>query len=182
MSNPSFWNDVGKMASTMKLKKQLESMIEEWERVKSKCDDVATLIELAEEELDATMAGEIRKELGELKKMVKDLEIKNLLKGDKDVNNAIVTINPGTGGTEAQDWAEMLLRMYTLWAKKKGFEVEIMDWQPADDAGIKSVTFLVKGPYAYGYLKGESGVHRLVRISPFDANKRRHTSFASVFV
>lgn len=182
MEDPSFWNDLERMTETMKEKKRIETILEEWDDLMRKAEDLGVLIDLASQELDTSMADEIRKELEDLKRKTKDLEIKNLLKGDKDANNAIVTINPGTGGTEAQDWAEMLFRMYALWAKKRGFEVEIMDWQPAPDAGIKSVTFLVKGPYAYGYLKGESGVHRLVRISPFDANKRRHTSFASVFV
>lgn len=182
MESSDFWKDVEKMMLTMKTKKRIEEILHEWDSIVRSMQDLDALIDLAEEEADVSLSGEINEELNRLKRAIKDLEIKNLLKGDKDQNNAIVTINPGTGGTEAQDWAEMLFRMYTLWAKKKGFEVEVMDLLPADDAGIKSVTFLVKGPYAYGYLKGESGVHRLVRISPFDANKRRHTSFASVFV
>ena len=105
-----------------------------------------------------------------------------MLSGENDINNAIVSIHPGAGGTESQDWAEMLFRMYTRWAERQGYKVEVLDYQPADEAGIKSVTFAVNGDYAYGYLKAEAGVHRLVRISPFDANKRRHTSFSSVFV
>ncbi len=113
---------------------------------------------------------------------VEEIEIKALLGGELDVNNAIVTIHPGAGGTESQDWAEVLYRMYSRWAERHGYQVELMDWQDGDTAGIKSVTFLVKGDYAYGYLKTESGVHRLVRISPFDAAARRHTSFTSVYV
>ncbi len=160
----------------------MEDFLDEWDHIIKKLEDIEVLFELAEEEEDISLKDEIKRELDSLSKKVKDIEIKTLLSGDKDANNAIVSINPGAGGTEAQDWAEMLFRMYTRWAKEKGFEIEVLDYQPAEDAGIKSVTFLVKGPYAYGYLKGETGVHRLVRISPFDANKRRHTSFASVFV
>ncbi len=182
ISSPELWSDPTKAAKILKEKKHTEALIQEWEELERKIEDLFTLIELAEEEEDLSLKGEIETEIQQAKKKLKKMEFKLLLSGEKDPNNAIVAINPGAGGTEAQDWAEMLFRMYTRWAKSKGFEVEIMDYQPAEDAGIKSVTFLVKGPYAYGYLKGESGVHRLVRISPFDANKRRHTSFASVFV
>jgi len=176
------WSDSQKAAKILKEKKRLEDFLNEWEFITGKLEDVEVMFELAEEEEDISLKDEIEKEVKLLEKKIRDIEIKTLLSGDKDANNAIVSINPGAGGTEAQDWAEMLFRMYVRWAKEKGFDVEVLDYQPAEDAGIKSVTFLVKGPYAYGYLKGESGVHRLVRISPFDANKRRHTSFASVFV
>ncbi len=182
MADPEIWNDAKRAASLLKEKKRLENLIEEWEALEGKLEDLMVLIELGEEEEDLSLKDEIERETEKLKKRIRKLELKTLLSGDKDSNNAIVSINPGAGGTEAQDWADMLFRMYTRWAKSKGFEVEIMDYQSAEDAGIKSVTFMVKGPYAYGYLKGETGVHRLVRISPFDANKRRHTSFASVFV
>ena len=141
-----------------------------------------TLIELAEEAQDLSLSPEIQEQLATLSKKISKAELKTLLSGEQDRNNAIVSINPGAGGTESQDWAAMLFRMYTRWAQDKGYKVKILDYQSADDAGIKGVTFLVEGPYAYGYLKGETGVHRLVRISPFDAAKRRHTSFASVFV
>ncbi len=140
--------------------------------------DLDTLLEFEGEEIEA----DFPKTLAEFAPFVDDLEIKALLSGELDLNNAIVTIHPGAGGTESQDWAEMLYRMYTRWAERRGYTVELMDWQDGDTAGIKSVTFLVKGDYAYGYLKSESGVHRLVRISPFDAAARRHTSFTSVYI
>jgi peptide chain release factor 2 len=140
--------------------------------------DLDTLLEFEGEEIDA----DFPKTLAEFLPFVDDLEIKALLGGELDLNSAIVTIHPGAGGTESQDWALMLYRMYTRWAERRGYQVELMDWQDGDTAGIKSVTFLVKGDYAYGYLKTESGVHRLVRISPFDAAARRHTSFTSVYV
>lgn len=125
---------------------------------------------------------DILNEIKTLKRAIKDLELKHLLSGDMDMNNAILTIHPGAGGTESQDWAQMLFRMYLRWAEKHGFTAEIADIQPGDEAGIKSATITIAGPYAYGYLKSEAGVHRLVRISPFDANKRRHTSFTAVLV
>lgn len=140
--------------------------------------DLDTLLEFEGEEIEA----DFPKTLADFVPFVDDLEIKALLSGELDLNNAIVTIHPGAGGTESQDWAEMLYRMYTRWAEHRGYQVELMDWQDGDTAGIKSVTFLVKGDYAYGYLKSESGVHRLVRISPFDAAARRHTSFTSVYI
>jgi len=140
--------------------------------------DLDTLLEFEGEEIEA----DFPKTLAAFVPFVDDLEIKALLSGELDLNNAIVTIHPGAGGTESQDWAEMLYRMYTRWAERRGYAVELMDWQDGDTAGIKSVTFLVKGDYAYGYLKSESGVHRLVRISPFDAAARRHTSFTSVYI
>jgi len=136
---------------------------------------------LAEEE-DADLQAEIDEEAAALEEKLDALELRSLLDEDDDERDAIVTINPGAGGTESQDWADMLLRMYMRWAEKEGFEVEMLGYQPGEAAGIKSASFNVKGTYAYGYLKGESGVHRLVRISPFDSESRRHTSFASVFV
>ncbi len=139
-----------------------------------------TLLELRDE--GEEVATEIEKELSRLEKVVEDTELKTLLSGDHDFNSAIVTIHPGAGGTESQDWAEMLLRMYLRWAEKNSYETDIADYQAGEEAGLKSVTFLVEGDYAYGYLSAEIGVHRLVRISPFDAGARRHTSFASLFV
>lgn len=140
------------------------------------------MIELSQGESDPSLEKEIESNLATLRSEIDQLYIRTLLAGKKDLNNAIVEIHPGAGGTESQDWAQMLTRMYIRWAERKGYQVETLDLLPGEEAGIKSVTFSVKGPYAYGYLKSESGVHRLVRISPFDANKRRHTSFASVFV
>jgi peptide chain release factor 2 len=140
--------------------------------------DLDTLLEFEGDEIEEDFV----KTLEEFTPFVSDLEIKALLSGELDINNAIVTIHPGAGGTESQDWAEMLYRMYARWAERHDYAVDLMDYQEGDTAGIKSVTFLVKGDYAYGYLKTESGVHRLVRISPFDAAARRHTSFTSVYV
>jgi len=140
------------------------------------------MAELAAESGDRTLETELADELAKVEQTVERWRVELLLSGEHDGNNAILAIHPGAGGTESQDWAQMLLRMYVRWAERKGYKVETLDFQPGDEAGIKSVTLAVNGPYAYGYLKAEAGVHRLVRISPFDANKRRHTSFASVFV
>jgi len=142
--------------------------------------DLDTLLEF--ESAGEDVAAEFQQNLSVLSPFLEDLEIKVLLSGEQDINNAILTIHPGAGGTESQDWAEMLYRMYIRWCERHGYTVELMDWQDGDTAGIKSVTALVKGEYAYGHLKTESGVHRLVRISPFDAASRRHTSFTSVYV
>ena len=140
------------------------------------------LLDLAIEESDAGTIEEVSQQIQSIEKKIKKLSIDLMLDGDDDQNNAIISINAGAGGTEAQDWAEMLFRMYTRWIERKGFTQEIIDHQPGDEAGIKSVTFTAGGDYAYGYLKAEKGVHRLVRISPFNASGKRHTSFASVFV
>ncbi len=140
------------------------------------------MLDLAEEEDDLFTMEEVRQRILELRKELKKLELQQLMSDENDANNAIVSIHAGAGGTEAQDWAEMLFRMYIRWCEKKGFKVEIVDMLSGEEAGIKSVTFTVSGKYAYGYLKSESGIHRLVRISPFDASGRRHTSFAAVFV
>lgn len=142
--------------------------------------DLDTLLEF--ESAGEEVAPEFLQALGELGPFLEALEIKVLLSGEQDINNAILTIHPGAGGTESQDWADMLYRMYLRWCERHGYQVELMDWQDGDTAGLKAVTALVKGEYAYGNLKTESGVHRLVRISPFDAASRRHTSFTSVFV
>jgi peptide chain release factor 2 len=140
------------------------------------------LLDLAIEESDADTIKEVSQQIQAIDKKIKKLSIDLMLDGADDQNNAIISINAGAGGTEAQDWAEMLFRMYTRWIERKGFALEVMDFQPGDEAGIKSVTFTAGGDYAYGYLKAEKGVHRLVRISPFNASGKRHTSFASVFV
>lgn len=144
--------------------------------------DISILTQLAEQEEDPQALKEVEKSLADLKKELSDFEFRTLLSGEDDVKNAILSIHPGAGGTESQDWAQMLLRMYIRWAERRGYKHEVIDFQGGEEAGIKSATIEVTGEYAYGFLKGESGVHRLVRISPFDANKRRHTSFASVFV
>lgn len=147
--------------------------------LRSECEDLAALIELAEEEGGEALE-EARSGLDRLEERLRKLEFRKMLSGQDDEGNAILAIHPGAGGTDSADWAQMLLRMYLAWAERRGFEVETMDVQPGDEAGIKSATVLVKGPFAYGYLRAEAGVHRLVRLSPFDAAHRRHTSFASV--
>lgn len=156
--------------------------IDEWELSNTLIKDTEALLELAEEAEDESFTNEIDSEIKKAESLVNELEMKNLLSGPDDKRNAILTIHSGAGGTEAQDWAEMLLRMYTRWAERHNFKVFLADELEGDGAGIKSATLEIIGEYAYGYLKSENGVHRLVRISPFDSNARRHTSFASVFV
>jgi peptide chain release factor 2 len=160
----------------------VERELRRWSEIETQQEDLRALFELAEESQDRSLEQELQGEVARFESALNKLRIELLLSGERDPSNAILEIHPGAGGTESQDWAQMLLRMYTRWAERKGFEVQSLDLQPGDEAGIKSVTLSVNGPYAYGYLKAEAGVHRLVRISPFDANKRRHTSFASVFV
>ena len=145
-------------------------------------EDVGILLEMAQEENDASALNEVANDLKTLDEEMSSIRLETLLSGEHDSGGAFVNIHPGAGGTESQDWAEMLLRMYLRWAERKGYTVRIVDRLPGDEAGIKNVTFSVEGDYVFGYLKNESGIHRLVRISPFDANKRRHTSFTSVFV
>jgi peptide chain release factor 2 len=156
--------------------------IESWNLIQRKLHDVRLLRDLAIESEDASLGGELQKEIAESRTALDELEFKNMLSGEDDGKNCILTIHSGAGGTEAQDWAEMLMRMYLRWCEKKGFKTFLVDEQAGEGAGIKSVAIEVQGMYAYGYLKAENGVHRLVRISPFDANARRHTSFVSVFV
>ena len=148
----------------------------------SDLEESQILLDLAMEESDADTIEEVSQQIKAIDKRIKKLSLDLMLSGDDDRNNSIVSINAGAGGTDAQDWVEMLFRMYTRWIERKGFKINIIDFQPGDEAGIKSVTFTASGDYAYGYLKTETGVHRLVRISPFNASGKRHTSFASVFV
>src|SRR5512142_3351348 len=164
----------------MREKKRLEDVIATDSDLSRRCEDIAAYFELAKEGEEVT--ADLRRELDQLTQQVEKLETETLLSGQNDMLNAIVTIHPGAGGTESQDWAEMLLRMYLRWAERQGFETTVNDYQPGEEAGLKSVTFTVSGQDAYGLLTSEIGVHRLVRISPFDQAKRRHTSFASVFV
>ncbi len=166
----------------MKRKALLSNELSAIEGISVLIEDAAVLLDLAEEAGDAPAAGEALDKLNEAKAAIEHAEAQRMLSGEHDRFNAIVSIHPGAGGTEAQDWASILLRMYLRWAERKGYATETVDYLPGEEAGLKSVTFTVAGEYAYGYLKAEMGVHRLVRISPFDANKRRHTSFASVFV
>jgi peptide chain release factor 2 len=157
-------------------------VVEDWEAAAGELEDLQVLAELGQEGEDEATLAEIRDLLPALEKKVAKMEFARMLSGEHDACNAIVSINAGAGGTEAQDWAEMLLRMYLRFCEKKGYKTEITDYQPGDVAGVKGVTFFAEGDFAYGYLRAENGIHRLVRISPFDAGARRHTSFCSVFV
>jgi peptide chain release factor 2 len=185
-SDPNFWQDQEKAQATLQQRKAVEDRVNAEVALDSKRSDIETYLGLAqEEEDDAQRAGlleDVAKEIASADAYVSDLETKTLLAGENDSLNAIVTVKPGAGGTESQDWAEMLLRMYLRWAEQKGFRATILDSTPGEEAGIKSATVQIEGENAYGMLAGESGVHRLVRISPFDQAARRHTSFASAFV
>ena len=182
MVQPSFWDNQGAARETIGESNRLKAWVEPWLKLSSDVEDVRALADLLEEEEDAELLAECESGLAALVNGVEALELRTMLQGEDDHREAMVTIHPGAGGTESQDWAEMLSRMYTRWAERRGFELNVMDLQPGDEAGIKSVTLEIKGESAYGFLKAEAGVHRLVRISPFDAQSRRHTSFASVFV
>lgn len=177
-----FWKDVEKAQKTMQEIKGINSEIKEYEDLKSEIEDLEILIDLVIEEEDYAHYKEIQRNLDAIEQKAEEFKLSTLLSGEYDQNNAIVSIHSGAGGLEAQDWAEMLLRMYNRWAESKGFSVETLDLQSDTEGGIKSVTLLIKGFNAYGYLKSEKGVHRLVRISPFDSAGKRHTSFASIDV
>ena len=177
-----FWNDTDNSSKVLKQINSLKSKVEGFKKLNNELNNLLEMSELLQAEEDEELVKELLKSTYTLEKNIEKLEITTLLSGKYDNNNAILTIHPGAGGTEAQDWAEMLYRMYTRWANANGYEVKELDYLEGDEAGLKSVTFSVNGDYAYGYLKGEMGVHRLVRISPFDAGGRRHTSFASVEV
>lgn len=177
-----FWNDTDNSSKVLKQINSLKSKVEGFKKLNNELNNLLEMSELLQVDEDEELAKELLKSTYTLEKDIEKLEITTLLSGKYDNNNAILTIHPGAGGTEAQDWAEMLYRMYTRWANANGYEVKELDYLEGDEAGLKSVTFSVNGDYAYGYLKGEMGVHRLVRISPFDAGGRRHTSFASVEV
>ena len=177
-----FWNDTDNSSKVLKQINSLKSKVEGFKKLNNELNNLLEMSDLLQVEEDEELAKDLLKSTDTLEKDIEKLEITTLLSGKYDNNNAILTIHPGAGGTEAQDWAEMLYRMYTRWANANGYEVKELDYLEGDEAGLKSVTFSVNGDYAYGYLKGEMGVHRLVRISPFDAGGRRHTSFASVEV
>lgn len=177
-----FWNDQEEAQKVLKEINQNKEWVEFWQSANALLEDARILLEMAAEDNSEELQTELEDHLKKAEKEISALEFKRMLSGRDDTKNAILTIHPGAGGTESQDWASMLMRMYLRFAERQGFETEILDYQPGEEAGIKSVTIEIKGDYAYGYLKAENGVHRLVRISPFDANKRRHTSFASVFV
>lgn len=178
----NFWEDSKNSSKVLKRITEIKNKIEQYKKVHNELQNLKDLTELLKQENDEDLEKDLENGIVILNTNVEKLEISTLLSGKYDSNNAIITLHPGAGGTEAQDWVEMLYRMYSKWANSNGFTIEELDYLPGDEAGIKSVTFLVSGNYAYGYLKGEQGVHRLVRISPFDAGGRRHTSFASVEV
>jgi len=179
-SAPDFWNDQEGAQKQLQVRSRVEKKIERQEHFESQIADAEVLFEFAEE--DETSIKELQSLLERLEHDLSQAETEMLLAGDNDRRNAICTVHPGAGGTESQDWAEMLLRMYLKWAEQRGFKAEVLEYQPGEEAGLKSVTFRVEGEYAYGLLTAEAGVHRLVRISPFDQAARRHTSFASLFV
>jgi peptide chain release factor 2 len=183
LSNSDFWQkDHGEATGLSQERGVLINQLEEWQRYKNELEELDILTKVALEENDHDSLKDFNKDLLKLEKQIERYELQLLLGDRDDKRNAIVAVNAGAGGTEAQDWVEMLLRLYLRWAESRGMKTQIVDHLPGDEAGIKNVTFTVSGPYAYGYLKSEDGIHRMVRISPFDANARRHTSFASVSV
>ena len=182
MESPDFWNDRELAEETVSSLKGLRSVIGPLRELREKIDELKELVSLEETDGEGSLIGEIEVEIGSLGEKLKLFELKVLLSGAHDVGNALMIIHPGAGGTESQDWAEMLLRLYKRYIENHGYEYRLLDLQPGDEAGIKNATLEIRGEYAYGRLKSESGIHRLVRISPFDSSSRRHTSFASVFV
>lgn len=182
MSEPGFWDNQDRSKSTMKEVKTLQTTINTVEKIDESISEAGEFCELMEEEEDASSRDELVDELGKLDSLLDDLELRSRFTSKKDEQNAILTVHPGAGGTESCDWASMLLRMYTRWLERNGFVFEMVDYLDGEEAGIKRATLTCEGEYAYGRLKAEDGVHRLVRISPFDANSRRHTSFAAVEV
>jgi len=181
-SRQDLWDQPDRARDLLKEKTRVETTIERFKKLEGAARDLEELYEIAREEADEKTLAELEGDADGLLEDVRDEEIRSLLGQTEDGKNAIMTIHAGAGGTEAQDWAEMLLRMYLRWGEKKGFKTRILDYQYGEEAGVKSATILIEGEYAFGYSKAESGIHRLVRISPFDASSRRHTSFASVFV
>ncbi|PLR78227.1 peptide chain release factor 2 [Bacillus sp. V3-13] len=179
MLQPGFWDDQQKAQTIINEGNALKELVNEFKSLNETYENLELTYELVREEPDEELQNELASEMKELRDRLNDFELQLLLSEEYDKNNAILELHPGAGGTESQDWGSMLLRMYTRWAEKKGFKVETLDYLPGDEAGIKSVTLAIKGHNAYGYLKAEKGVHRLVRISPFDSSGRRHTSFVS---
>ncbi len=182
MAAPDFWADQEAAQRVMRQQNALKDVVDRWCALERMAEDAAVLLELAEEENDAGVLAEVAESLARVREQARELHLEVLLTGQYDSHDAILSFHPGAGGTESQDWAAMLMRMYMRWAERRGFQVEVLDLLEGEEAGIKSATLSIKGPNAYGFLKAEKGVHRLVRISPFDAQARRHTSFASVDV
>ena len=179
---PGFWDNQERAQKLLKERTVMEKAVETWDRLNRQMDDIRVLIELGSEAEDAETLAEVHKLNEELERRVTQAEFQKMLSGPHDRSNCFVSINAGAGGTESQDWAEMLLRMYLRYCERKGWKTDITDYQAGEEAGVKGVTFAVTGEFGYGYMKAEAGIHRLVRISPFDSNARRHTSFASVFI
>ena len=182
MSDPNFWDSNGENQKILKERTLLLNSIAPWKQEVKELEEMNILLQLIEEQKDDQEARDLLQKIEKSEETIKQMEFQRMLGGEQDPRNAIVSINAGAGGTEAQDWSEMLLRMYLRWSERRGFQTEIIDILAGEEAGVKNVTFTVNGPYAYGYLKAETGIHRLVRISPYDAGARRHTSFASAFV
>jgi peptide chain release factor 2 len=182
MAEPEFWGDSERAREVIDEANRLKAWTEPWARLSGRVDDLLEMLELLEGEDDPALLQEVAGDVETLQAGIDDLELRNMMQGPDDHRDALLTVHPGAGGTESQDWAEMLLRMYVRWGERHGFEVELLDQQEGEEAGIKSATLELRGQYAYGYLKAERGVHRMVRISPFDSAARRHTSFASVFL
>ncbi len=182
VNEPNFWDNPALSTPIITKLKRLENEVETYKKLEQELDNINEMTILLINEPDEQLELEVVKSTKKLEKEINELEVKTLLSGKYDQNNAILTLHPGAGGTESQDWVQMLYRMYSKWASNNNYTVKELDYLEGDEAGIKSVTFLISGEYAYGYLKGEMGVHRLVRISPFDSGGRRHTSFASLEV
>jgi peptide chain release factor 2 len=182
LSVEDLWQSPEKAQELLKKKSDIENSLQPLHSIEKRLEDIHILLELSEEDEGEVFLEDARKDIEDLKSEIDEIELKCILSEELDKGNAIMTINSGAGGTESQDWAQILMRMYIRWAERSGFKVQVVDSLPGEEAGIKSVTITVSGRYVYGYLKGEAGVHRLVRISPFDANKRRHTSFAAVLL
>lgn len=181
-SEPGFWDDLENSQKVLQETRSLESNIEKYNKISTSSDDIEVMIEMAEEEQDEDMINEIEEELNNLGEAIEKLTLTSLLTGEYDKCNAIINFHAGAGGTEAQDWAEMLFRMYNRWGENHGFKVKTLDYLEGNDAGMKSASIIIEGENAYGYLKSEAGIHRLVRISPFDSSGSRHTSFAAIDV
>ena len=181
IEKPHIWKDLEKARSLQKEKSHIEKSLREWKQLETRLQESTLLCQLAKEEKDEKAFAQVKEELKALSLRLREKEIQSLLSEESDINDSYLSIHAGAGGTEAADWAQILYRMYLRWAEKQNFQQELLSLHEGEEAGLKSVSFLVKGFYSYGLLKGESGVHRLVRISPFDSNARRHTSFASVF-
>ena len=179
MGEPTFWDDPDQAQKITQELNGVKAGVDKYKNILHKFEEMQILWEMGMEDKDETVCDDVEAEIKEINEAIEQLELELLLSGKYDANNAILTLHAGAGGTEAQDWTQMLLRMYGRWAERNGFSVETADLLPGDEAGVKSVTLLIKGHNAYGYLKSEKGVHRLVRISPFDANSRRHTSFSA---